>query len=64
MRRRGRPKLTALTAVGRAYLDMIRATMTQPPKLTSSDVARITHDLAQPRQPVQGDLFAPRRQGR
>ncbi|MGE3907945.1 MAG: hypothetical protein AB7K36_01245 [Chloroflexota bacterium] len=50
--------------MGRAYLDLIRATVTQPPKLNSSDVARITHDLAQPRQPGQGDLFAPRKQGR
>ncbi len=61
MRRRGRPKQTA---VGRTYLELIRATLTQPPKLTSSDVARITHDLAQPRQQGQGDLFETRRQGR
>lgn len=61
MPRRGRHKQTA---VGRAYLDLIRATVTQPPKLNSSDVARIAHDLAQPRQQAQGDLFAPRRQGR
>lgn len=52
------------TAVGRAYLDLIRATLTNPPKLSNSDVARITHDLAQPRQQGQGDLFVPRRQGR
>lgn len=61
MRRRGRHKQTA---VGRAYLDQISATVSQPPKLNSSEVARITHDLALARQPGQGDLFAPRKQGR
>lgn len=61
MKRRGRHQQTA---VGRAYLDLIRAIVTQPPKINSSDVARIAHDLAQPRQNGQGDLFAPRRQGR
>lgn len=61
MQRRGRTKQTA---VGRAYLELIRSTLKNPPKLSNSDVARIAHDLAQPRQQGQGDLFAPRRQGR
>lgn len=61
MRCRGRPKQTA---VGRAYLELLRTLVNQPPALTTSEIASLSHDLAQPRQSGQGELFVPRRQGR
>lgn len=61
MRRRSRPKVTA---TGRAYLELLRSTLANPPRLSTSEVASLANDLAQPRQPKQSDLFANRRQGR